>query len=213
MIAIKSGWDEYGISYGRPSTNIIIRRLVGQTRSSGIAIGSEMSGGVSGVHAEDLLFFNSTDGIRIKTSPGRGGYVKNVYVSNVTLINVGIAIRFTGLYGEHPDDHYDPNALPLIEKITFKDISGDNITTAGLMQGIEGDVFRDICLYKITLNVTMEPRWNCSYVQGYSDSVTPEICKSLSGGIFPDHCSDCYHLSSDLQISRSRSKGARLLSW
>lgn len=26
-IAIKSGWDQYGIRYGRPSTNIVIRNL------------------------------------------------------------------------------------------------------------------------------------------------------------------------------------------
>lgn len=211
VIAIKSGWDEYGISYGRPSTNIIIRRLIGETHSSGIAIGSEMSGGVSDVHAEDLLFFNSTAGIRIKTSPGRGGYVKNIYVSNVTLVDVGIAIRLTGLYGDHPDDFYDPNAMPLIEKITFKDIRGENISTAGLMLGIKGDVFQDICLYKITLNITTEFPWSCSYVKGYSEMVTPETCRSLMRGIFPDHCSDCYRLSSDLPISKCQSN--RLLSW
>lgn len=27
-IAIKSGWDQYGISYAQPSTNILIRNLV-----------------------------------------------------------------------------------------------------------------------------------------------------------------------------------------
>lgn len=27
-IAIKSGWDHYGIAYGRPSTNILIRDLI-----------------------------------------------------------------------------------------------------------------------------------------------------------------------------------------
>lgn len=26
-VAIKSGWDQYGIAYGRPSTNILIRNL------------------------------------------------------------------------------------------------------------------------------------------------------------------------------------------
>jgi polygalacturonase len=26
-IAIKSGWDQYGIAYGRPSTNITIRHV------------------------------------------------------------------------------------------------------------------------------------------------------------------------------------------
>ena len=27
-IAIKSGWDQYGIAYGRPSANILIRNVV-----------------------------------------------------------------------------------------------------------------------------------------------------------------------------------------
>lgn len=26
-IAIKSGWDQYGIAYGQPSTNILIRNV------------------------------------------------------------------------------------------------------------------------------------------------------------------------------------------
>lgn len=26
-IAIKSGWDQYGVAYGRPSTNILIRNV------------------------------------------------------------------------------------------------------------------------------------------------------------------------------------------
>ncbi|KAI4319921.1 hypothetical protein MLD38_033460 [Melastoma candidum] len=215
VIAIKSGWDEYGIYYGRPSTKITIRRIVGETRSSGIAIGSEMSGGVSDVHAEDLFFYNTNNGIRIKSSPGRGGYVRNIYISNVTLLNVTTALRFTGLYGEHPDDHYDPNALPKIERITFKDIRGESITVAGLMQGIEGDAFEDICLYNVNLQVSASTPWNCSNVKGYSDFVSPQPCELLEECVFPDHCSDCYHLSSgdDGQRPQRRRKGARLLSW
>lgn len=213
VIAIKSGWDEYGISYGRPSKNIIIRRLIGETHSSGIAIGSEMSGGVSDVHVEDIMFFNSTTGIRIKTSPGRGGYVRNIFISNVTLADVNVAIRFTGLYGEHPDESYDPNALPKIERITFKDIHGENITVAGLMEGIPGDNFINICLYNITLSVNSMSPWNCSNVQGYSSLVCPQTCKLLEESIFPDHRTECYHLSSFSQGDRTRSKGARLLSW
>lgn len=27
-IAIKSGWDRYGIAYGRPSTNILVKNVV-----------------------------------------------------------------------------------------------------------------------------------------------------------------------------------------
>lgn len=213
LIAIKSGWDEYGIAYGRPSTNIIIHRLVGKTQTSGIAIGSEMSGGVSEVHAEDIQFYDSYNAIRIKTSPGRGGYVRNIYVSNVTLANVDIAITFTGLYGEHPDDAYNPNALPVIEKITIKDVVGENIKTAGLIEGIEGDNFVNICLSNIILNVTSNYPWNCSYVKGYSDLVQPEACEPLKERIFPGHCSDCYYLTNQIQSSNSQNRGAWFMSW
>ncbi|KAE9615910.1 hypothetical protein Lal_00017187 [Lupinus albus] len=196
LISIKSGWDEYGIAFGRPSKNIIIHRLSGRTQaSSGIAIGSEMSGGVSDVFAEDIHMFDSNNSIRIKTSPGRGGYVRNIYISNVTLVNVTTAIRLTGIYGEHPDDGYDPNARPVIERITIKNVIGEQIKHAGIIQGIEGDNFVNICLSNIILNVTSSYAWNCSNVQGYSDKVLPEVCGQFKERIFPDHCSDCYHLS------------------
>ncbi|XP_057439148.1 probable polygalacturonase isoform X2 [Lotus japonicus] len=204
LIAIKSGWDEYGIAYGRPSTNIVIRRLVGKTQTSGIAIGSEMSGGVSEVHAEDIHFYDSYNAIRIKTSRGRGGYVRNIYISNMTLVNIEYAITFNGLYGEHPDDAYDPNALPVIEKITIKDVIGENIKQAGILEGIEGDNFVNICLSNISLNVRSSFPWNCSYVKGYSDMVHPEACEPLMERLFPEHCSDCYYLSNHQQSSNNQ---------
>lgn len=214
LVAIKSGWDEYGISFGRPSTNIIIHRLIGKSpTSAGITIGSEMSGGVSEVHAENIQFFDSSNAIRISTSPGRGGYVRNVYISNMTLANVDVAIRFTGLHGDHPDNSYDPNALPIIERITIKDVIGKNIKRAGLIEGINGDSFMKICLLNITLDVNTSIPWNCSYVQGYSDLVSPETCNPLNDRIFPDHRSDCYFLSNQLWHSNNQNRSAWLMSW
>ena len=174
-----------------------------------------MSGGVSEVHAENIHLIHSKTGIRIKTSPGRGGYVRNVYVSNMTLVDVDIAIRFTSQYGEHPDEFYDPNALPVIERITIKDVVGENITLAGLLEGLEGDNFVNICLSNVTLNMTNSESspWNCSFVQGYSDLVSPEICDSLKQRIYPEYSSDCYHLSNHLWSSNNQNRGARLLPW
>ena len=206
IIAIKSGWDEYGTSYDRPSKNITIRGLVGQTTSAGIAIGSEMSGGVSEVHAENLTFYNSSTGIRIKTSPGRGGYVRNIYISNMSLTDVKTAIRFTGQYGDHPDESYDPKALPLIERITIDDVTGQNIKYAGLLEGLEGDTFLDICLSNINLSVTSKSPWNCSYIQGYSEAVSPEICEPLRETIIPDHYSGCYYPSHHVQSSSTETE-------
>ncbi|KAF6167212.1 hypothetical protein GIB67_029850 [Kingdonia uniflora] len=211
LISIKSGWDEYGISYARPSSNIMIHRLSGETGSgAGISIGSEMSGGVSEVHAEGLRFFNSANGIRIKTAPGRGGYIRNVYISDMTVTNVKIVIRLQGQYGEHPDEFYDPNALPLVEKITIKDVTGENISRAGVLEGIQGDNFLNICLFNITLSVTKAPPWNCSYIQGYSNLVSPKICESLSERIYPKDYPDCYFPSNHLRSSVGQSKSAWL---
>jgi polygalacturonase len=192
VIVIKSGWDEYGISFAHPSSNISIRHIIGQSGSgAGIAIGSEMSGGVSEVYAENLHFSNSLHGIRVKTSPGRGGYVRNLYISDVTMNNVNIAIRIQGQYGEHPDVEYDKNALPIISRITIKDVIGFNIGTAGMLAGIQGDNFSNICLSNVSLeSVRSIPPWKCSNVEGYSNMVTPELCNALNQ--LPVQTTDCY---------------------
>ncbi|KAJ6790938.1 putative polygalacturonase [Iris pallida] len=193
LISIKSGWDEYGISFGRPSTNITIHRIAGSTKSgAGIALGSEMSGGISEVKAEGLRLSNSLHGIRIKTSPGRGGYIRNVYLSDIVMDNVEFAIRITGEYGEHPDEKYNPATLPLINKITIRDVMGSNIRVAGLLEGIQGDSFNDICLSNVLLNVTLDHSpWECSDIEGYSNLVCPESCEPLRGEALK-HSAACY---------------------
>ncbi|GFS30575.1 pectin lyase-like superfamily protein [Actinidia rufa] len=132
--------------------------------SSGIALGSEMSGGISEVHAENLQFFNSNTGVRIKISPGWGGYVRNIYVLDVIMTGVKIAIRFIS----------------------------EKVKVAGLLDGIDGDSFLNICLYNISLSVTSGSPWNCFYIQGYSDFVSPKTCEALQEGIYRKHLSDCY---------------------
>ncbi|KAF8757396.1 hypothetical protein HU200_010915 [Digitaria exilis] len=180
VVVIKSGWDEYGISFAQPSSNISISNITGETGGgAGIALGSEMSGGISEVRAEGLCIVNSLHGIRIKTAPGRGGYVKNVYIADVSMDNVSMAIRITGNYGEHPDDKYDRNALPVISNITIKDVVGINIGVAGILEGIQGDNFSSICLSNVSLSVQSPHPWNCSLIEGYSNSVIPESCEQL----------------------------------
>lgn len=149
-----------------------------------------MSGGITDVHMENLNVYNSRLGIRLKTAPGRGGFVKNVVISNMTMKNVQIAFDFTGSYGDHPDNGYDPSALPDIYKLSFNDIVGDGIMIAGTIEGIQEAPFRAICLSNIYLNVTSESPWNCSNVNGFSEAVYPQPCAELQGPI-PNEPSVC----------------------
>lgn len=183
-MAVKSGWDEYGISYGRPSSNITIRRVNGSSAFAGIAVGSEASGGVENVLAEHINLYNMGFGIHIKTNTGRGGYIRNITLSSIYIENARTGIKISGSVGDHPDDKYDHNALPIVKGITVKNVWGVKVLQAGLIQGIRNSPFTDICLSDINLrgtNVTKSrtPSWKCSEVSGVARRVSPLPCNEL----------------------------------
>lgn len=181
LVAIKSGWDEYGIAYGRPSSYITIRRVTGSSPYAGIAIGSEMSGGVEHVLAEHINLFNMGIGIHLKTNMGRGGFIRNITISDVYIENARRGIKISGDAGDHPDDRFDPNAVPLVEDITMKNIWGQKIRQPGLIKGIKNAPFTDICLSDINLygSAVKTTPWECSDVRGSSLKVSPWPCSEL----------------------------------
>ena len=67
-VAIKSGWDCFGVAYGKPSRNITIRDVNCTGSKAGIAIGSEMSGGVEDVLVQRVNILGKANGIaHVKT--------------------------------------------------------------------------------------------------------------------------------------------------
>ncbi|CAL5198925.1 unnamed protein product [Lathyrus oleraceus] len=191
-IALKSGWDEYGIAYGRPTENVHIRRVHLQASyGSTLAFGSDMSGGISNVVVEDAHLYNSKGGIEFRTTRGRGGYMKEIIISDVEMKNIDTAISATGYCGSHPDDKFDPNALPLLDHFILQDMIGTNITIAGSFAGLQESPFTNICLSNITLSVNYasSTTWNCSNVFGFSDSVFPKPCSDLDN---PSNYSSSY---------------------
>jgi polygalacturonase len=91
-IAVKSGRDADGIRVGVPSTNIVIERCKFAGRWGGVAVGSEMSGGVGNLFARDCEI-NPADfpghfpvkyPLYVKTNKLRGGYVDGVHLRNFT---------------------------------------------------------------------------------------------------------------------------------
>ncbi|KAL7139738.1 hypothetical protein ABFS83_09G073900 [Erythranthe nasuta] len=181
-IAIKSGWDQYGIAYGRPSTNILIRNVIVRSMiSAGVSIGSEMSGGVSNITIENLLVWNSKRGIRIKTSAGRGGYVRKVNYRNLTLDNVRVGIVIKTDYNEHPDEGFDPKALPIIEDISFDGVRGNGVRIPVRIYGSPEIPVRNVTFRDVLIGITYKKKriFQCSFVQG-----------RVIGRIFPAPCDD-----------------------
>ncbi|THG15675.1 hypothetical protein TEA_021632 [Camellia sinensis var. sinensis] len=185
LVAVKSGWDEYGIAYGRPSIDITIRRVTGSSPSAGIAVGSEMSGGIENVFAEHISLSNMGVGIHLKTSIGRGGIIRNITVTNVYMENVRKGIKIAGDFGEHPDDKFDPNALPVVKDVTIKNVWGENVQQPGSIHGLSNSPFTGICLSNINIHggTTTGRRktpWQCSDVSGGAVEVSPWPCSELA---------------------------------
>lgn len=124
-ISIKSGLDEDGWRVAQPSENIRIHDITVVKGSSGVSIGSEMSGGVSDVRVYDSVFKNTRHGFRIKTTRTRGGYVKNVRVENIVMDNMsGDAIDFNFTYSSALQA--ETARRPVISDVLIKNIRGTN---------------------------------------------------------------------------------------
>ncbi|CAH9079094.1 unnamed protein product [Cuscuta europaea] len=151
-----------------------------------MAFGSEMSGGISEILLEDLFLHESHLGIEVKTARGRGGYIQNIFLSDVAMENVGTGMKATAYFDTHPDDDFDPTALPVVSNITFKDVIGTNISIAGNFTGLPESPFTSIFLSDILFSVLPDPtipQWVCYAVIGFSSNVFPEPCPELQSPI------------------------------
>lgn len=86
-IAIKSGRNNDGRFWNKPSENIIVRNCEMKNGHGGVVIGSEISGGYKNLFVENC-YMNSPEldrAIRIKTSNLRGGTIENIYVRNLKI--------------------------------------------------------------------------------------------------------------------------------
>lgn len=122
-IAIKSGRNNDGRRINVPSENIVIRNCQMKDGHGGVVMGSEVSGGVRNVFAENCAMDspNLDRGLRIKTNSVRGGTIENVYLRNTTIGQVAEAVlRIDFNYGEGDTGKFTP---------TVRNINMENVTS------------------------------------------------------------------------------------
>ncbi len=123
-IAIKSGKDADGRRVNVPSENLIIRNCVMKDGHGGVVLGSENSGGIRNVFAENCQMDspNLERALRLKTNGGRGGYLENVFFRNVQVGRVSSSILTIDLvYGRVADGPFAPTVRNvLMENVTSR---------------------------------------------------------------------------------------------
>ena len=163
-IAVKSGRNEEGRRVGIPSKNILIENCTFPS-GFGVAMGSEMSGGVEDVFVRNCTFENAFSIASIKAIRGRGSYVRNIHYENCSIKNYSTehkdtryfrgAIYLDGFYGEEEFDADKAlpvdEGTPIIEDIYFKDLIVDTIAgNAIYLCGLPERHYRNIYMENIT---------------------------------------------------------------
>src|SRR6056297_2964689 len=102
----------------------------------GVVVGSEMSGGVENLFVKNCTFNNMETGIRIKSMPGRGGYVRNLWFEDIDMNNIELdAVKISMNYKSSSIEPYNDKP-PFFNNISLKNITcidaGYGITVKGL---------------------------------------------------------------------------------
>jgi len=151
-IAIKSGRNAEGRAVGIPTENVRISNCR-FTSGFGVAMGSEMSGGVRNVLVEDCVFHNAFSVASVKAIRGRGSVIENITYRDCTFTNQNLELQDTqwfrgALYVDqfYGDLIFDPHqALPkdegtpvirnvLFQNITLDTVAGNAIYLTGLLE-------------------------------------------------------------------------------
>jgi polygalacturonase len=93
-IAIKSGRNGDGRRLNVPTENIIVQGCRMKDGHGGITVGSEISGGVRNLFAENCVLDspNLDHALRVKNNAMRGGLLENFYFRNITVGEVAHAV-------------------------------------------------------------------------------------------------------------------------
>lgn len=118
-VAIKSGRDADGRRVGRPSEDIVVRNCHMKVGSSGgVAIGSEMSGGVRNVYVLRCKMDRVGGALNIKSNPDRGGYVERIRMAKVSIEECDTVFGVTTKYHSYRGGRFNPR----IKDISLADV-------------------------------------------------------------------------------------------
>jgi lysophospholipase L1-like esterase len=142
-ISIKSGKDEEGRRIGRPAEDILIEKCTFRYGHGGVAMGSEMSGGIKNVEIRNCVVeADNWAPIRFKSQPSRGGVVENITYRDILLKNTRKAFEFDMAW-RMVNPRPASNPLPLVRNIKIINVSG-SVQSVGDMHGLAGSPITNV---------------------------------------------------------------------
>ncbi|WP_018479486.1 glycoside hydrolase family 28 protein [Pontibacter roseus] len=154
-IAIKSGRNADGRRINVPSENIIIQNCTMENGHGGVVIGSEISGGVRNVFAENCRMNSPLldRALRIKTSSMRGGIVENIYLRNIEVGQIAQQVIRVNMFYEDSGSF-----MPTVRNVEVRNMKVRNGGKVGvLLEGYEQSPVENLRLVDVEINGVEKP--------------------------------------------------------
>jgi len=173
-VVIKSGRDRDGRDIAIPSEYIVVRNndMGGE---DGIALGSEMSGGIRYVYFSDNILRKGISAVRFKANMDRGGVVEHIRVRNLKVEAFESLFWFQLNYpgeldGKHPSQYRDivfenvnvekagtfleihgPDDLP-VQDLVFKNVNVGHVEKQMILENVKNLVFDNVTINNQNVN-------------------------------------------------------------
>jgi polygalacturonase len=153
-ISLKSGRDQDGWRVGIPTQDVVIRNCTYSGHAGGgMAIGSEMSGGVRNVFVDGFRIPKARHTLYFKANLDRGGRISDVFIRNITAGETASLLVFTNDYHS-----YRGGKFPTV----FERILVENVTVAATGTGISiaghpDAPVRDVVIRDVTMGTATDP--------------------------------------------------------
>lgn len=181
-ICLKSGKDEDGRRRARVCENVVVDGCTVFKGHGGFVVGSEMSGGVRNVSVNNCKFLGTDVGLRFKSKRGRGGVVENIWITNVSMMEIPTEpITFNLYYGGmsavellESGQKQEGEVAPMpVDETTpcFKNIYVKNLVCAGARRALYFNGIPEMPIDGITLeNLDITSKLGAEFA--YSKNIT-----------------------------------------
>lgn len=175
-ICLKSGKDEDGRRRARPCENVLVDGCTVFAGHGGFVVGSEMSGDVRNISVSNCQFLGTDVGLRFKSKRGRGGVVENIWVNNVSMMDIPTdAISFNLYYGGRSAVEVLENGKTVPAKVEpmpvdettpcFRNIYMKNVVCAGAHRAMYFNGIPEMPIENITLeNVDITSKLGAEFI-------------------------------------------------
>lgn len=155
-IAIKAGRNADGRRIGKVCENVVIRNCHMRDGHSGVAIGSEMTGGVRRVYVQDCTMDSPhlTRVLELKSNGYRGGRIEDIHVTRITAGRVDKAFVQIWLYYEEGDGG---PYVPAVARVTVTDSSAEQVYRMLVVRGRPDSPIHGLALSNIRIGNEGKP--------------------------------------------------------